>query len=32
MLKRLFDILVSLFVLILFSPLYLFLAYKVKKI
>ncbi|RDE95869.1 sugar transferase [Aggregatibacter aphrophilus] len=31
MLKRLFDILVSLFVLILFSPLYLFLAYKVKK-
>ena len=31
MLKRLFDILVSLFVLILFSPLYLFLGYKVKK-
>ena len=31
MLKRLFDILVSLFVLILFSPLYLFLAYKVKN-
>ena len=31
MLKRLFDILVSLFVLILFSPIYLFLAYKVKK-
>ena len=31
MLKRLFDIVVSLFVLILFSPIYLFLAYKVKK-
>ena len=31
MLKRLFDILVSLFVLILFSPLYLFLGYKAKK-
>ncbi len=31
MLKRLFDILVSLFVLTFFSPIYLFLAYKVKK-
>ena len=31
MLKRLFDILVSLFVLPFFSPIYLFLAYKVKK-
>lgn len=31
MLKRFFDIVISLFVLILFSPIYLFLAYKVKK-